>query len=101
MGKLGREQCFSIWPELRFPNTVLLLGRDRQLGRLRIPVPSSVALARGPDQAPEGSQPGDDLVSGEHGSGPTDANRTMAAQESEREPREGVASQSGTQEVEK
>lgn len=45
MGKLGREQCFSTWLELRFPNTLLLWGRDGQRGRLgtarlRIPAPS-------------------------------------------------------------
>lgn len=53
LGKLGRAQCFSTWPEHWFPNILLLWGRDRQPGRLdtarlRIPVPS-VGMAREPD----------------------------------------------------
>lgn len=44
MGKLGREQNFSIWPELRFPNPA---GQRQEPGRLGtagpgIPAPSPV-----------------------------------------------------------
>lgn len=72
LGKLGREQCFSTWPELRFPNTVLLWGRDRPPGRLGtamlgIPAPTSVALAGNQPQPLSGEGPG---LWGRWGGGP-------------------------------